>query len=111
MLGHRWEGLAIEMARQQQTRSCWKAAGLPLYRQPGVDLDCLHRRTCSVVHAVRIFGGFKDEVDCYATCGYYRPSAVRPQQDVLESSDRNMLMVLRLAGKGKMNTSFATTFR
>eukprot|EP00439_Symbiodinium_sp_Y106_P081866 s200_g20.t8 len=35
--------------------ACWdivgKAAGLPLYR---------------------IFGGFKDEVDCYATCGYYR---------------------------------------
>lgn len=35
--------------------ACWdivgKAAGLPLYR---------------------LFGGFKDEVDCYATCGYYR---------------------------------------
>ena len=36
-----------------------------------VSWPALHGRRCVAVKS-RLFGGFKDEVPCYATCGYYR---------------------------------------
>jgi len=50
-----WSREAIIRLSAAVDLACWdivgKAAGLPLYR---------------------LFGGYTDEVDCYATCGYYR---------------------------------------
>lgn len=50
-----WSREALTRLSAAVDVACWdfigKTAGLPLYK---------------------LFGGFKDEVDCYGTCGYYR---------------------------------------